>query len=44
MLPLELGGKRQRRIDLATSTIAVNEADLGRAIADIRNEARRALF
>ncbi|MEP6916608.1 MAG: TolC family protein [Acidobacteriota bacterium] len=43
-LPLELGGKRQRRIDLATSTIAVNEADLGRVIADIRNEVRRAYF
>jgi len=43
-LPLELGGKRQRRIDLATSTIAVNEADLARVISEVRNEVRRAYF
>jgi outer membrane protein, heavy metal efflux system len=43
-LPLELGGKRQRRIDLATSTIALNEADLARVISDVRNEVRRAYF
>ena len=43
-LPLELGGKRARRIDLATSTIAVNEADLARVIAEVRNEVRRAYF
>lgn len=43
-VPLELGGKRQRRIDLATSTIAVNEADLARVIAEVRNEVRRAYF
>jgi len=43
-LPLELGGKRARRIDLATSTIAVNEADLARVIAEVRNQVRRAYF
>jgi outer membrane protein, heavy metal efflux system len=43
-LPLELGGKRARRIDLATSTMAVNDADLARVIAEVRNEVRRAYF
>ena len=43
-LPLELGGKRARRIDLAASTIAVNDADLARVIAAVRNDVRRAYF
>ncbi|MEO7272941.1 MAG: TolC family protein, partial [Vicinamibacterales bacterium] len=43
-LPLELGGKRARRIDLATSTIAVNDADLARVIVEVRHEVRRAYF
>jgi cobalt-zinc-cadmium efflux system outer membrane protein len=43
-LPLELGGKRQRRIDLATAGVAVHEADLTRTILDLRTRVRRAYF
>src|SRR5689334_12628735 len=43
-LPIELGGKRQRRIDLATATVAVNEADLSRALAELQTDVRRAYF
>lgn len=43
-LPIELGGKRQRRIDVATATVAVGDADLVRVIADIRRDVRRAYF
>ena len=42
--PIELGGKRQKRLDLANATVAVNEADVARVIADVRNEVRRAYF
>jgi cobalt-zinc-cadmium efflux system outer membrane protein len=43
-VPIELGGKRQRRIDLAQATVAVSEADLGRIVAEVRNDVRRAYF
>ena len=43
-LPIELGGKRQRRVDLAQATVAVGDADLARVIADVRREVRRAYF
>jgi cobalt-zinc-cadmium efflux system outer membrane protein len=43
-IPLELGGKRQRRVDLATAGIAVHEADLTRLILDLRTRVRRAYF
>jgi cobalt-zinc-cadmium efflux system outer membrane protein len=43
-LPIELGGKRQRRLDVAQATVAVTEADLDRTIAEIRNDVRRAYF
>jgi len=43
-LPIELGGKRQRRIDLANATVAVNDADLARAIADLETDVRLAYF
>jgi cobalt-zinc-cadmium efflux system outer membrane protein len=43
-LPIELGGKRQRRIDLATATVAVSDAELARVIAEVRNDVRRAYF
>jgi len=43
-LPIEFGGKRQRRVDLAQATVAVGDADLARVIADIRREVRRAYF
>jgi cobalt-zinc-cadmium efflux system outer membrane protein len=43
-LPIELGGKRKRRIELAQATVAVGDADLARVIADVRREVRRAYF
>jgi outer membrane protein, heavy metal efflux system len=43
-VPLELGGKRQRRIDLANATIAVSQAELARLIAEVQNDVRRAYF
>ncbi len=43
-LPIELGGKRQRRVDLAQATVAVGDADLARVIADVRRDVRRAYF
>lgn len=42
--PIELGGKRQRRIDLAQATMSVGDAELDRTIADIRSQVRRAYF
>lgn len=43
-VPLELSGKRQRRIDVATATLAVTEADTARITADVRAEVRRAYY
>ena len=43
-LPIELGGKRQRRIDVAKATVAVGDADLARVIAEVRRDVRRAYF
>ena len=43
-LPIELGGKRDRRLELARTTLAVNEAELQRLIAEVRNDVRRAYF
>jgi cobalt-zinc-cadmium efflux system outer membrane protein len=43
-VPLELGGKRERRIAVSQATIAVGDAELAATIADIRNEVRRAYF
>jgi cobalt-zinc-cadmium efflux system outer membrane protein len=43
-LPIELGGKRGRRIDVAKATVAVGEATLARVIADVRRDVRRAYF
>jgi cobalt-zinc-cadmium efflux system outer membrane protein len=43
-IPIELGGKRQRRLDVAQATVAVTEADLDRTIAEVRNDVRRAYF
>ena len=43
-LPIELGGKRPRRVDVARATAAVGEASLARVIAEVRNEVRRAYF
>jgi outer membrane protein, heavy metal efflux system len=43
-LPIELGGKRLRRIALANATVAVGDADLARVIAAVQNDVRRAYF
>ena len=43
-LPLELGGKRSRRIAVAQATLEVGEAELAQTIIDIRTEVRRAYF
>src|SRR5262245_8556347 len=43
-LPIELGGKRQRRIDVANATLAVGDATLARTIVEVRNDVRRAYF
>ena len=43
-LPLELSGKRGRRVDVANATLAVTEAETARVIADVRADVRRAYF
>jgi cobalt-zinc-cadmium efflux system outer membrane protein len=43
-LPLDLSGKRQRRVDLANATLAVTEADTARITADVRADVRRAYY
>ena len=43
-LPIELGGKRQSRIDLANATVATTDAALERLTAEVRNDVRRAYF
>jgi outer membrane protein, heavy metal efflux system len=43
-LPLELYGKRQRRIDVANATLAVTDAETSRITADLRADVRRAYF
>ena len=43
-IPLELSGKRQRRIDVANATIASTEAETARIAADLRADVRRAYF
>src|SRR5215831_16187553 len=43
-VPIELGGKRGRRIDVATAGVARTEAELDRAIADVESDVRRAYF
>ena len=41
-VPLELGGKRARRIDVAEATIRAGDAELAATIAQVRNDVRRA--
>jgi outer membrane protein, heavy metal efflux system len=43
-LPIEVSGKRQRRIDVANATLAATDADIARTIADMRAEVRRAYY
>ena len=43
-VPLELGGKRARRIDVAQATVRAGEAELAATVAQVRNDVRRAYF
>ena len=43
-VPIELGGKRQARINVATATVAAGEAELARIIAEIRSDVRQVYF
>jgi cobalt-zinc-cadmium efflux system outer membrane protein len=43
-LPLELGGKRRRRIAVSEATILAGEAELAAVVAQTRAEVRRAYF
>lgn len=43
-VPLELSGKRQRRIDVANATLAVTEAETSRIVVDVRADVRRAYY
>ena len=43
-LPIETGGKRQRRVALAQATVAVTEADIRRLTIDLRTRVRTAYF
>src|ERR1051325_10677356 len=43
-VPLELGGKRARRIDVAEATIRAGEAEVAATMAQVRNDVRRAYF
>ena len=43
-LPIETGGKRRRRIEVATARARSGEAEIARLLAEIRNQVRRAYF
>ncbi len=43
-VPLELGGKRGRRIDVAEASMRTADAEINQVIVDIRNAVRRAYF
>ena len=43
-VPLEVSGKRQRRIDVANATLAVTEAETARIAADVRADVRRTYY
>ena len=43
-VPLELGGKRAKRIAVSEATIRAGEAELASTIAQVRNDVRRAYF
>jgi cobalt-zinc-cadmium efflux system outer membrane protein len=43
-VPLEISGKRQRRIDVANATLAVTDAETARVTADVRSDVRRAYY
>src|SRR4029079_5696845 len=43
-VPIEISGKRQRRIDVANATLAVTDAETARITTDVRADVRRAYF
>ena len=43
-VPLELGGKRDKRIAVGEATVRAGEAELAATIAQIRNDVRRAYY
>jgi len=43
-VPVEISGKRQRRIEVANATLAVTEAETARITADVRSDVRRAYY
>src|SRR6187397_2688848 len=43
-VPLELGGKRGRRIDVAEASIRTADAEIAQVIVETRNAVRRAYF
>lgn len=43
-VPLELGGKRAKRIAVSEATIRAGEADIAATIAQVRNDVRRAYY
>lgn len=43
-LPLELGGKRSKRIAVGEATVRAGEAEIALVVAQIRNDVRRAYF
>ena len=44
LMPIELGGKRARRIEVSQAAVQVSDADLARTLLDIRAAVRRAYF
>jgi cobalt-zinc-cadmium efflux system outer membrane protein len=43
-VPLELGGKRSKRIAVSAATVRAGEAELAATIAQVRNDVRRAYY
>ncbi|HEU5180444.1 MAG TPA: TolC family protein [Candidatus Polarisedimenticolia bacterium] len=43
-LPVELGGKRRKRVAIGEATVRTGEAELNRTILDIRGQVRHAYF
>ena len=43
-VPIEVSGKRQRRIDVANATLSATDADIALTAADVRADVRRAYY
>jgi cobalt-zinc-cadmium efflux system outer membrane protein len=43
-VPLEIAGKRRRRIEVANAALAVTDAETARITADVRSDVRRAYY